>query len=71
MATSWDAVNVQCPFYRQNDGLHILCEGIFPDSGITTTFTSRKKRAALMESYCMSCYTQCGLYRQIERKYEG
>lgn len=70
MPTSWDECNVQCPFYRQNDGRNIRCEGIWPGSGITVTYSGPKVRLAHMERFCMSRYTRCQLYRQIQQKYE-
>lgn len=70
MATSWDSVNVQCPFYKFNDSRSIRCEGIMGDSTITQTFLSPKKRVCYMEALCMGAYVRCALYGEIERKYE-
>lgn len=70
MPTSWDSVNVQCPFYRQSSSRHLSCEGVWSASTIDTTFHSTRSRQELMERLCMSAYTQCPLYRQIEKKYE-
>ena len=34
MATSWESVDVGCPFYRASDGIYIRCEGL---AGLTMT----------------------------------
>ncbi len=70
MATSWDSVNVQCPFYLFNDGRNVRCEGLWQYSSITTSFTSLRRRMEHMQRLCMGPYTQCALYRQLEKKYE-
>lgn len=70
MATSWESVNVQCPFYRESNSRNLRCEGIWSGSSLTTTFTSPNRRLEYMEKLCMGCYTRCPLYGQIERKYE-
>lgn len=69
MATSWESVDVGCPFYRASDGVYIRCEGIVGTS-MTMTFAGRKKKAALMEQYCNSQWETCPLHKAIVAKYE-
>lgn len=70
MGTRWEDADVHCPFYRECDGRNIRCEGIWPETGSTVTFRGPKARLHHMQRLCMSRYTRCGLYRQIEKKYE-
>ena len=48
MATSWESVDVGCPFYKASDGSFIRCEGIVGVS-VTLIFTGRQKKIAMLE----------------------
>lgn len=70
MATSWDSVHVQCPFYLFNDQKNVRCEGLWDGSTTTLSFTGLRRRLEHMQRLCMGPYTQCALYRQLAQKYE-
>lgn len=69
MATSWESVDVGCPFYKASDELFIRCEGIAGVS-VTMIFTGRREKTALMERYCKSQCEACPLHKAIVAKYE-
>lgn len=71
MATSWNAAEVRCPFYVDSSSRSIRCEGVCPDSWTTLTFTGAQVRLRQMERFCMGDFCGCGLYRELERKYES
>lgn len=51
MATSWESVDVGCPFFRATDGSFIRCVGIAGVS-VTMIFTGRQERFAFLEQHC-------------------
>lgn len=69
MATSWESVDVGCPFYRESDGVYIRCEGIVGLS-MTTRFADRYRKMVVMERYCNRCWVECPLHKAIAAKYE-
>lgn len=69
MATSWDASQVQCPFYHENTATEIKCEGAIPGSLVKQSFRTKGLRERVMEKYCKGCWRACPLYRIIEQKY--
>lgn len=69
MATSWESVDVGCPFYRESDGAYIRCEGIVGLSMILK-FAERHEKVAVMERYCNRRWEECPLHKAIAAKYE-
>ena len=69
MATSWESVDVGCPFYKASDGSFIRCEGIIGVS-VTLIFTGRQKKIAMLERYCNCQWVECPLHKAIVAKYE-
>ena len=69
MATSWESVDVGCPFYRASDGIYIRCEGI---AGLTMTirFFDKQRKAVLMEQYCNCRWGDCPFHKAVAAKYE-
>lgn len=70
MPTDWKDISVRCPFFLESGSRTIRCEGVLPGSWNTTTFTGAAERKKQMEQLCQAAYCRCGLYRQIEAKYE-
>ena len=68
MATSWESVDVGCPFFKATDGAFIRCEGIAGVS-VTMIFTGRQERFALLERYCNCRWVECPLHKAIEDKH--
>lgn len=70
MSTKWESVNVECPFYRENDDLTIRCEGLTHGETVTRRFPRKTARAACMEQVCCGAYRNCPVYRLVsEVKY--
>lgn len=73
MATgSFRQVEVQCPFYKMDDGRRkISCEGPIDDSRITLTYGQRKDFECQITVFCCKHYKNCEVYRMIvNAKYE-
>lgn len=66
---SYHQVNVECPFYKRDDGKRrIICEGILDDS----TLTMEMKRLDFdmyIREYCSKRYICCEVYRMLMDKY--
>jgi hypothetical protein len=69
MATSWESVDVGCPFYRESDGSYIRCEGII-GSAVTINFVDSRRKMVILEQYCNQCWPACPLHNAIAAKYE-
>lgn len=69
MATSWESVNVGCPFYHESDGAYIRCEGVIGLS-MTMRFSNKQGKAVLMERYCNCRWEDCPLHKAVAAKYE-
>ena len=69
MATSWESVDVGCPFYRASDGIYIRCEGL---AGLTMTiyFSDKQRKADLMERYCNCRWEDCPFHKEVAALYE-
>ena len=71
MPTTWESVEVRCPFYRENQQRQLTCEGLWPGSTQTVIkFRGSGQTREHMQRLCMGRYTQCRLYGCIEEKYE-
>lgn len=61
---------VWCPFYRENSGRSIYCEGITDDSFLRLTFTTAAARERQMEIFCRTRHcAKCELYTAINARY--
>lgn len=67
---SWHQVDVQCPFYRSDDGKHrITCEGIMDGSTLTSKMCRNDFDKHIRE-YCCKRYICCEIYRMLMDKYQ-
>jgi hypothetical protein len=66
------AKEVVCPFYKQEDGAKIRCEGFSKSCSIQTTFCNRDNLVMHKGRYCneMEGYTKCPLYPAIYGQYD-
>lgn len=69
MATRWESVNVQCPFYLGNDDRTIRCEGLTEGETVTRRFSGAVKRKACMAKCCCGKYRECPVYKLVYMKY--
>lgn len=71
MATDWGTVDAVCPFYKTEDSIRIVCEGVSPRSTSNNVFNSSKGKDRYKESHCNSmsgCY-ECILFQALIKKY--
>lgn len=63
---------VQCPFYRQDDGRsRIHCEWMIPNSTVSINFQRRPDFRTQMKTFCCDKYKNCEIFRMLmENKYE-
>ena len=71
MATNWDDSLVQCPFYKSNRNLAIVCESIMQNSStLTFQFNDKKSKQDYMDKYCKSDYKKCDICILCDKKYK-
>ena len=63
---SYRQVNVQCPFYRNDDSRwKVVCEGIVEGSTLSLNFKDRKDLNQQMDIFCCDHYENCEVYRML------
>ena len=61
---------VWCPFYREDSGKSIFCEGITDASFLRLTFVSARAKRQQMEIFCRTKNCgKCELYTAINARY--
>ena len=61
---------VWCPFYREDSGKSIFCEGITDESFLRLTFVSARAKRQQMEIFCRTKNCEkCELYTAINARY--
>lgn len=70
MATNWTEADIRCPFFMEARGRLIRCEGVYEGTINTVTFRASGEREDKMEQTCLGNYCKCGIYREVEAKYE-
>lgn len=70
MASTYKDADVQCPFYKEQTGRTISCEGVTDDSIIKQYYWSPKSKDIQMDVFCKKNYKNCEVYRMLEKKYE-
>lgn len=63
---------VACPFYSQENGSKIRCEGFADNNSLQTTFETKELLKAHKRRFCytLSRHRECPLYAIINKKYE-
>lgn len=68
---SFNQVYVQCPFYKDDDGMHrVTCEGIIEDSSLTLYYRKKRDYKTQINVFCCEHYTNCEVYRMLMDKYD-
>ena len=68
---SFKQTEVECPFYRFDDGRRrITCEGIMDGSSVALLFRERSDFDKQLEVFCCEHYKKCEIYRMLMEKYE-
>lgn len=67
---SFKQVDVQCPFYKYDDGRRrITCEGLIDKSSIALIYLTRGDYDIQLTAFCCEHYTKCEVYRMLMEKY--
>lgn len=69
MATNYEDVDVQCPFFIGEQGLVLRCEGLV---GAVTLhrFKNSQRKADHMKNCCQNNYYECKLCRALDAQYD-
>lgn len=67
---SFKQVEVQCPFYKYDDGRRrITCEGLIDKSSIALIYLTRGDYDTQLMTFCCEYYKKCEVYRMLMEKY--
>ena len=69
---SFKQADVQCPFYKFDDGKQrITCEGLVDDSSLALIYHRREDYETQINVFCCEHYKRCEVYRMLmEAKYD-
>lgn len=68
---SFKQVDVQCPFYKYDDGRRrITCEGLIDKSSIALIYLTRRDYDIQLTTFCCEHYKKCEVYRVLTEKYK-
>ena len=68
---SFRQVDVQCPFYKYDDGRRrITCEGLIDKSSIALIYLTRRDYDIQLTTFCCEHYKKCEIYRVLMEKYK-
>ena len=68
---SYKQVNVQCPFYKFDDGKRrITCEGLVEDSSVALIYRKKRDFITQVDAFCCKHYERCEIYQALLKKYE-
>ena len=68
---SWKQIDVQCPFYKSDDGKkHITCEGFTDGSSVTLNYQKKQDYIQQIQLFCCQHYQKCEVHRMLMEKYE-
>lgn len=65
MATSWLSQYVGCPFYKENEGHAVKCEGIVDGATTRHQFGTKADFEQHMSIFCCKNYICCEWYRTL------
>lgn len=67
---SYISADVVCPFYVDDNGVRIRCEGLDSAQYTHRIFKDVLQKKAFMEANCCKYKRGCSIARAIEKKYE-
>ena len=71
MPSGYKKADVQCPFYKYDDGKRrITCEGIIDDSSLALIFHNKQDYEMQIETFCCEHHKKCEVYRLLIDKYD-
>ena len=66
---SRDLKEVECPFYKDETGRTIRCEGYISGS-CSNSFDGQLQKKEYRDKYCKGNYESCGHYKTVMQKYK-
>ena len=67
---SFKQADVQCPFYKFDDGKRrITCEGIIDDSSLALIYHNKNDYETQINVFCCEHYRNCEVYGLLMGKY--
>lgn len=70
MSNPWSDAYVQCPFYLDDTGRSIFCEGVEPKTRLHLGFQDAGQKKDYLRGRCAKDYKGCMLYRMLMLNYE-
>ena len=71
MPSGFKKADVQCPFYKYDDGKRrITCEGIIDDSSLALIYHNKRDYETQFEVFCCKNYKKCEIYAVLMQKYD-
>lgn len=71
MPSGYGKVEVQCPFFKYDDGARrITCEGLIDDSSLALIYKRKCDYETQMQAFCCEHYARCEIYRLLMDKYD-
>ena len=69
---SFKQIEVECPFYKYDDGKQkIICEGLVDKGHIALFYQRRSDYRTQINMFCCEHYKKCEVYRMLmEAKYD-
>ena len=69
---SYKQIEVQCPFYKYDDGKRrITCEGLVDDSSLALIYQRKSDYETQINVFCCEHYRKCEIFRMLmENKYD-
>ena len=61
---------VVCPYYKDEDGQKLRCEGVGPGTVIHLAFTTKQALRDYRGQYCEGCWKNCMIAGALNRKYD-
>ena len=68
MSSLWES-QIGCPFYKNDEKLQIVCEGIGEARSLILSFRYTQERNRQIRLFCAGCYEKCEVFRMIMEKY--
>lgn len=63
---SYKQIEVQCPFYKYDDGKQrITCEGLVDNSSLALIYRNRSDYETQINVFCCEHYKRCEVYRML------
>lgn len=65
-----NSTTILCPFFHGHSRVEMQCEGILPDTLLSTIYRRPTDKTEHLRRYCEQRYQLCPFYRLIAQKYE-